>query len=378
MTTRSLILHSALLAGYHFLAIVHTYPLVRRLATHLPGFGLGDNVSFVWNGWWMREALASSSVDFFSSAPIEAPLFPSLILHTHNALAAFLGATLLAPLSPIEAQNILLIVSLALNGMGAYALVLTVSGARGPSMLAGALFVVSPVVTGRLMSHFNLVTVWPLAFACAAYVTWWRTPNFKTAALMALTAALIPYADYYYAVFFGVFALAYAASEIWNGSVAITRQAPPRASVLLAGLAALAYLAAIAIAVTPGREWRLGTLTISVSTPTNALMIGWLLAVAALVSRWRPRVRITRRPPLAPAIGPSLILASVLFAALLVPLLVPAVSYVRSGDYVTVTSSLKSSPWGVDLSTLLLGPPFNGLLGPLVRSAYNQLGLDVM
>jgi hypothetical protein len=66
MTARSLSLYGLLLAGYHLLAIVHTYPLVRRLGSHLPGLGLGDNVSFVWNGWWMREALASSSADFFA------------------------------------------------------------------------------------------------------------------------------------------------------------------------------------------------------------------------------------------------------------------------------------------------------------------------
>jgi hypothetical protein len=377
MTARSLSLHCALFAGYHLLAIIHTYPLVRRLSTHLPGFGLGDNVSFVWNTWRMREALASSSVDFFSSAPIAAPLFPSLILHTHNALASFLSATLLAPLSMIEAQNILLIVSLALNGMGAYTLAWTVGGARGPSTLAGALFVVSPVVAARLMGHFNLVMVWPLAFACAAYVRWWREPNLKTAALMAVTAALIPYADYYYAVFFGVFALAYAASETWSASVAIGRRPHARATLLLAGLAALAYLAAIAIVMTPEREWRLGTVTISVSTPTNALIIAWLLAVAAFVSKWRPRVRVTRRSALAP-IGPSLIAALVLFAVLLVPLILPAASYVWSGDYVTVTSSLKSRPWGIDLATLVLGPPFNGLVGPLVRDTYNRLGLDFM
>jgi hypothetical protein len=67
-------------------------------------------VSFVWNGWWMREALASSAADSFGSAPIQAPLFPSLVLHTHNALAAFLGATLLGPFTVVEAQNVLLIV----------------------------------------------------------------------------------------------------------------------------------------------------------------------------------------------------------------------------------------------------------------------------
>jgi hypothetical protein len=377
MTARSLSLYGLLLAGYHLLAIVHTYPLVRRLGSHLPGLGLGDNVSFIWNGWWMREALASSSADFFASAPIDAPLFPSLILHTHHALGAFLAATVLERWSIVEAQNVLLIVSLALNGLAAYTIAWTVSSARGPSILAGALFLVAPPVTSRLMGHYNLVMVWPLAFACAVYLRWWRRPTLTSAALMATSAALIPYADYYYAVFFGLFALAYAASELWDAEVR-TSSARTRTSVVLTGLALVAYLVGIAIAVMPERVWQVGSSTISISSPTNALMIGWLLTLAALVARWRPRLRITRRASPDPSIRRTLLFALALFVVLLVPLIVPALEYVSSGDYVTQSSSLKSSPRGVDLVTVALGPPFSGVLGPSVRGLYARLGIDGM
>lgn len=377
MLLRWVSLHVALLAGYHVLAIVHTYPLVWNMGTHLPGHGLGDNASFVWNGWWMRQALASPSVDFFASAPLGAPLFPSLVLHTHNALAAFLGATLLGPLTVVTTQNVLLITSLALNGFAAYTLARAVGANREPSMLAGALFVVAPFVTARLMSHYNLVMVWPLAFACAAYVNWWRTPTPITALLLAVAAGLIPYADYYYAVFFAVFAFAYAASQMWNAAVEVTGPAHPRAGLLPAGLGAIAYTVALAIAVMPSRGWTFGAVTLSTDTPTNALIVGWLLTVAALLWRWRPRLRITRRP-LPASVGRSLFGALAVFAALLVPLAMPAMSALWSGDYVTQASSLKSSPFGVDLATLVLGPPFSPLVGPMVRQAYERLGLDVM
>ena len=52
---------AATLAAYVALAILQTWPLVLHLHTHLPGPGLGDNVSFVWNLWWMREAIGSSA-----------------------------------------------------------------------------------------------------------------------------------------------------------------------------------------------------------------------------------------------------------------------------------------------------------------------------
>lgn len=378
MTRRSLSLAAALLAGYLLLAILHTYPLAWRLGSHLPGLGLGDNVSFVWNGWWMREALASSTSDFFAKAPIEAPLFPSLVLHTHSALAAFLGATVFASLSVVAAQNVLLIASLALNGLAAYTLAWTVSGARKPSILAGALFVLAPSVTARLMGHYNLVMVWPLAFACAAYIVWWRWPSITTAIVMAIASALIPYADYYYAVFFAVFALAYGVSEIWSADLRVTRRGHTRASLLLTALALLAYLAGITIALLPPRVWHIGSIAISISTPTNALTIGWLLLLAALVLQWRPRLRISRRPSPGRSFVRSLPIALLLFVVLLTPLLVPALSFLSSGDYVTQSSSLRSGPRGVDLATLVLGPPFHGGLGPAVRDLYARLGIDVM
>jgi hypothetical protein len=50
----------------------------------------------------------------------------------------------------------------------------------------------------------------------------------------------------------------------------------------------------------------------------------------------------------------------------------------QAGEYVTQASSLRSSPRGVDLATLVLGPPFGGLLGDAVRGVYDRFGLDAM
>jgi len=64
----------ATLPAFVALAILQTWPLARHLDTHLPGLGLGDNVSFAWNVWWMREALASADWSFFSTPLLMAPL----------------------------------------------------------------------------------------------------------------------------------------------------------------------------------------------------------------------------------------------------------------------------------------------------------------
>ena len=176
-------IHAGILAGYVLLAVVHTYPLVRHLDTHLPGQGLGDNASFLWNTWWMRLALASPH-EYFWNALIAAPIGASLALHTHSALSAVLGATVLAPLPLVRAHNLVLLASLALNGFAAYALVHLVTRARAASVLAGALFLVAPTIAARLMGHYNLVVAWPLVFACAAAVAWWQRPTIGRAILL--------------------------------------------------------------------------------------------------------------------------------------------------------------------------------------------------
>jgi hypothetical protein len=195
--------------AYTGLAVLHTYPLIRHLDSSLPGLGLGDNITFVWNSWWMRQALASPARHFFNTDAIFAPLGVSLVLHTHTALPAFVAATLLSGMSPAAAQNILLIASLVLNGLSAYGLTALVTRARWPAAAAGALFVVSPTVTARLMGHYNLVLAWTLVAGCAAFVPWWAKPHRVRGILLGIAIASVVYADYYYTAYFCVFAIAY-------------------------------------------------------------------------------------------------------------------------------------------------------------------------
>src|SRR3954462_12374644 len=155
LTRRSFVPAVATLAACVALAIVQTWPLVLHLNTHLPGLGLGDNVSFVWNLWWMREAIGSSAVAFFTTPVLFAPVGAPLVLHTHTAALAWVGATLLAPVSVVTAQNLLLIGSAALNGWGLWLPARSVTGDHVASFVAAIIVLMSPLVATRLMGHFN-------------------------------------------------------------------------------------------------------------------------------------------------------------------------------------------------------------------------------
>ena len=98
--------HLLAATAFAALAIVWTWPLPAHLTTHVLGAGFSDNANFLWNFWWMREALGSSE-RFFSTPYLFAPFGTDLTLHTHTALNAFAGATLLERLPPLAAMNVI-------------------------------------------------------------------------------------------------------------------------------------------------------------------------------------------------------------------------------------------------------------------------------
>jgi hypothetical protein len=91
--------HAAAGVGFLLLAIAISWPLARHLTTAVPGGGPGDNLTFLWNFWWMRHALASKTADVLQTSFLFYPFGTSLALDTFTPLDAFVGATLLAPLS---------------------------------------------------------------------------------------------------------------------------------------------------------------------------------------------------------------------------------------------------------------------------------------
>src|SRR5258707_6395095 len=89
-------------------------PVLSRFSTAIPGAGAGDNVTFVWNLWWMRYVLHHPGASFFSTSFLFYPFGADLTLHTHTALPAFVAAVA-GPSSLVASQNVLIVLHLYLN-----------------------------------------------------------------------------------------------------------------------------------------------------------------------------------------------------------------------------------------------------------------------
>lgn len=370
--------HGAAAAAFVLFAVLWTFPLVTDLSGWIPGDGAGDNLQFLWNFWWMRQALAGG-VDVFYTPMMFAPVGSPLILHTLTPLPAYLASTVLAPLPVVAAMNVVILASLFLNGFCAYLLAWRVTGDRGAAMIGGLIFGGCSYLTGHLYGHFNLTSAWTVPlFAMAALeaVRGRKAWAFIAGVVLAATA----YTDYYYLILECALGVAIAATAAGDWSVtfqgrgSLTRT---RLTKVVSILVALALLLMVAVRLTGGVAFDAGGRTISIRGLFNPLQIFWLLAALWLWLRLRPRItvaRAARREPLLPVI----LIALVTMAVGAAPVIVHGVALITSGDYVTQTYFWRTAPSGIDLATLAIGPPFHGLAGLSVRGVYDRLGITAI
>jgi hypothetical protein len=105
-------------------ALGFTFPLALNLSTGAPAGEAWtyDGFSLLWNLWWFKHALLVLNANPFVTNSIFAPLGADLYLHTFTLFSDLSALPLLAWLSPVAANNLILIVSLALCGYGMHLL----------------------------------------------------------------------------------------------------------------------------------------------------------------------------------------------------------------------------------------------------------------
>jgi hypothetical protein len=338
---------------------------------------VGDNVSFLWNVWWMRRVLDTPGLSFFQSDRLFAPYGFDLTLHTHAALPSLASAAI-AGYGLIAAENIVLLISLALNGWLTYLLAWDRTRHRGAALAAGVIFGGSPYVFTHLLGHFNLIAAWGLPLFLLCLIRARERAQDGWAAAAALSAVAVAYTDYYYLVYCAMLTVGVIGWPILPWRVAWRRTVPAtwmlRALLILL---AVDVVLAVVILATGGFEANIAGVRISARRATNLLAFGWVL-VAALAL-------LARRPGLQPrTIDPrarrsQLRIAAVVLvvvAAGIAPLVGHGVRLWRAGDYTAPAPSWRSGPAGVDLLTVGLGNPLHPLSGSLTRRTYDRLGID--
>ncbi len=375
---KGIVLHVAVAIGFAALAVVWSFPLVLHLSSHLPGGGIGDNAIFLWNFWWMRTALASGT-DFFHTTYLFAPAGADLTLHTHVALPAFVGATLLRDTSVTTALNVTTLASLALNGFCAYLLAWRVVRQRGAAILAGTIYATSPYIAAHLNGHFNLTTAWTIPLFALGAADAVRG-SLKWAVFAGVVLGATAYIDYYYVVYEMAFACCVLLLTARQWSVE-TGAKPPSTRWLLVLISAIALdLVLVAgIGVTGGFDVQVGSLRVSAHDTFNLLQVLWLLMAIALWVRFRPKVGARPRDDWSWGRAvPALAVMTAIFLLLSAPLLRNGIQLLVHGQYVTQQYDWRNAPIGIDILTLVLGNPFHSLWGGALQQLYARIGIDLI
>jgi hypothetical protein len=373
--------HAAACGALAAFALVQSAPLLFVLRSHLPGAGAGDNLSFLWNVWWMRFALRDPDAGVFWTTHLFAPDGVSLALHTHAAGASIPAALLSHAVDIVAAQNAVILVGLMLNGVVAYALIHAIVRRALPALVGALTFAGAARLAGHLYGHFNLIHAWVLPLYALAWRRYADRPTAARAGAVGLALALTAAVDYYFAVYCVALTVAWLISTRWSATIA-PRTRSAGSTRTIAVCVALLTLDAILIGVilATGGFAIDAPVRISARRIMNPLVLLWVLLAIAAAAAAPVRVRLQRRrspdPPRVPARHLALAAAAALVP--LTPLLVAALRMWAAGDYVSAPTPWWSSPAGVDLMTAVTGNPFHPLYGAAVRALYARAGIDLI
>ena len=125
------------LLSYLLCSLVFTYPLVLHLTTHVPGEVEGDVPVYIWNLWWMQQALSEGISPLFCDY-IFAPYGASLAFHAFVFLKAFIAIPLQWFCTAWTAYNMLILATFALAGWGMFLLARHLTGDSRAAWLASS------------------------------------------------------------------------------------------------------------------------------------------------------------------------------------------------------------------------------------------------
>lgn len=369
--------HAVALALFAGVTVMWLAPVLGQSDMVVPGGGAGDNVSFVWNTWWMRHAV------FTGQWPLRTSLFffpfgVDLTLHTHTALPSALGAVLSRGGSIVAATNVVIALHLFLNFAATYALLVRARQEWVAAIVGALAFGWSPYISAHLPGHFNLIAAWVLPLTALLLVEALDSRRGLSRVLLGLSLAGTAYIDYYYAVYAGMLVVLLVALR--SAGATLVRQRPARwqsgALTLLAALFVIAIVVAVTIVVTGGGTIRLGGRTVWMLSASNPISAAGLLAFAALAILIVPRIRLSLDRDLFINDLRRLRLPFAIATVALLPLVLAAVGMWQRGAYVSQRYLWRSAPPGIDVGTFFLGNPRGWAWGALPERAYLSLGID--
>ncbi|MGZ4885987.1 MAG: hypothetical protein ACXV5C_11750 [Halobacteriota archaeon] len=202
-------IQAAVFACYVALTIIFTYPVAFSVNT-FPGDG-GDGYWFLWDFWAFKNAIIAHTNPLYTSW-IYYPIGVNLAFST----TSFFNAALSIPLQLIwdlpHAYVFVWLMSFALSGYGAFALMRYLGGSTKVAFISGLIFMLCPYHLAHALGHMNLIaTAWIPLYALF-FLRTIRESKRSNPAIAALFLSITAFCDFYYAIYllaFSILAIAY-------------------------------------------------------------------------------------------------------------------------------------------------------------------------
>jgi hypothetical protein len=365
---RTVALFCAAAAGYVVLALALTWPLVRHMQTHVLGEVSGDTGVYVWNIWiFNHELFEHAHLPFSTGHVLAYSGGTDLSLHNYAPIAGLFGGPLIGPLGLIGTYNVILLVVMALSGVGTFDLARGLGLGAVASWCAGALFVGSPALTAREVGHLSLVIAASLPLFMWALLRALDSERVRDAALVGGIVAAATYSDAYYGIYcamMGVLLVAWRFVRVeWRGPTV----AWPRLARFLDVVIAITIIVIAGQVLSGATVVNIGPIRIGLETLYTPVMLLVLAAALRAWLRWRPvwslddpggHLNILVRRG-AVAVGVCLLL--------LLPQLIGVASAFLAGRSPSTDIYWRSSPRGVDALSYFVPNPSHPWFGDLTR-----------
>jgi hypothetical protein len=193
--------HVAALIAFLVLAVAWTWPLGSHLASRLPS-DPGDPVLNTWILWWNAHVMPFT--DRWWNPPVFYPMRGALALSEHLAgLGLITTPVQLAGGSPLLAYNIAMLLSYALSGFFAFALVRYLTGSTVAGVCGGMAYAFAPYRAGQI-SHLQVLTSQWMPLALLALHKYLDSRRPRWLAVLAAAWIVQALSNGYYLLFFPV------------------------------------------------------------------------------------------------------------------------------------------------------------------------------
>jgi hypothetical protein len=171
-------------------------PLISRPHTHMPGGAADiDVATMVWNVGWVQRAIETDASLLYSDAVL-VPFGADLRAHTFGLFPAVLVYPIARAFSALVAFNLMMLVTLILNGWLGYALFRQIGAGRAASMMAaGALMLSGPSLDQLRVGRPMFAATWITCAALIAALRLLARPTLPWTLLLALALIAAAFTD---------------------------------------------------------------------------------------------------------------------------------------------------------------------------------------